>query len=310
MPGRATTTGERRRRLRALARTPVALGLVAVALAAGTSAGATATARSAPRCQNAFVPAYFYSGTIWKHAVHSKPAPKVMILNVNSGPGNAPLSHFQSLVRQARAAHVTVLGYSATEYGTRPAAAVKTEIRDYHRWYKVSGMFLDTAATTASELPYYRTLTRYIRRVDAKPVIWLNPGAYPDRRYLALANVVMAFEGPYASYEHLRVPRWAARYKPGRFAHVIYRTPGSDLAGAVRLARSRRAGFVYVTNRSGAAGTNPYGALPSYWKREDASVTSRCGRARASSTISVPPQRDVIQRLDVPAERGGVGDVG
>jgi Spherulation-specific family 4 len=283
-----------RRRRRALAAGPVALAVLAAIgmpaaasgtvmtaaapLPAATAAGATtaATAAAAPaRCQRAFVPAYPWSAAFWTRAINSKPAPGVMILNVTGmGAGNAPVPHFQALVRKAHAAGVSVVGYSSTEYGQRPAAAVEADARHYKAWYKVNGMFLDLTANARSGLAYYRKLASYIRSVIPGSVIWLNVGAYPARGYMSVGNVVVAFEGSYASYRGLQVPAWTAHYKASRFADVIYATPGSDLASAVSLSRHRRTGYLYVTSLPGSP--DPYSALPGYWTREVAAIAAPC----------------------------------
>ncbi len=226
-------------------------------------------------CQRTFVPSYPWSASFWTRAMGSKPAPGVMILNVTGlGAGNAPVPHFQSLVSKAHAAGVSVLGYSSTEYGQRPAAAVEADTRNYKAWYKVNGMFLDLTANTRGELSYYRKLAAYIRAVNPASVIWLNVGAYPAPGYMSVGNVVVAFEGSYASYRDLVVPAWAAHYKPARFADVIYATPRSDLASAVRLSRLRRTGHLYVTSLPGSP--DPYSALPGYWSREVAAIAAAC----------------------------------
>jgi hypothetical protein len=281
-----------RRRLRALAAGPTALAVAAaigvpalasaaaagavVAPAAGASAaGASAAAAPAASCQRAFVPAYPWSSTFWTRAIDSKPAPGVMILNVTGmGAGNAPVPHFQALVRKAHVAGVSVLGYSSTEYGQRPAAAVEADARHYKAWYKVNGMFLDLTANARSGLAYYRALASNIRAAIPGSVIWLNVGAYPARGYMSVGNVVVAFEGSYASYRGLAVPAWTAHYKAARFADVIYATPRSDLARAVSLARHRRTGHLYVTNLPGSP--DPYSALPAYWTREVAAIAAPC----------------------------------
>jgi glutathione peroxidase-family protein len=285
------------RRLRALATVPVIAVVTAAVLVTATGAGATAApplapiptlplapVPAAPGCQHAFVPAYFYAGSAWKQAMNSKPAPGVMILNVDSGVGTSPLPHFQALVRQARAKGITVLGYTSTEYGHRPAAAVETEIRHYRAWYGVTSMFLDLTAGTAAELPYYRKLARYIRTISPGSSIWLNPGAYPAQRYMSVGNVVMVFEGSYATYRQLRVPGWASHYRPARFAHVIYAAPASELARAISLSRTRRAGHLYVTSLRGSP--NPYATLPGYWKREAAAIPARCPSTRQAPAAS------------------------
>jgi hypothetical protein len=56
---------------------------------------------------------------------------------------------------------------------------------------------------------------------------------------MSIANILMVFEGSYASYRDLRIPSWALLHYPAaRFAHTIYATPASDLASAVALSGS------------------------------------------------------------------------
>jgi hypothetical protein len=245
--------------------------------AAHTSAHAPSTSpgsSAAGGCQSTFVPAYFYSSSIWAQAINTRPAPAVMLLNVDNGAGTGPLSHFQTLVTQAQQAGITVLGYSSTVYAQRPISSVETEVRDYKSWYGVNGIFLDLTQGTPGEFSYYQTLANFIRSIIPNGVVWLNPGDYPDPEFMSIANVVMVFEGPYSAYLSDQVPGWISRYSPSQFAHVIYETPASDLASAVSLSRERRAGHLFVTDLSGAG--NPYGALPSYWSQEAGAVTTPC----------------------------------
>ena len=222
-------------------------------------------------CQDSFVPAYFYASSDWMQAIDTRPAPAVMLLNVDSGPGTSPLSHFQTLTKQAQAAGITVLGYSSTEYAGKPVAAVESEINDYKSWYGVNGIFLDLTQGTSGELSYYQQLANYIRANIPGGVVWLNVGAYPDQSFMSVANTVMVFEGSYASYVSDQVPGWVSQYSPSHFANVLYATPQSDFDNAVNLSRSRsRAGFLFVTDLSGSG--NPYGAMPSYWSQEAATI--------------------------------------
>jgi hypothetical protein len=91
---------------------------------------------------------------------------------------------------------------------------------------------------------------------------------------MSIANVVLVFEGSYASYLHDQVPGWISRYQPDQFAHVIYATPQPDLAYTVRLSRERRAGYLYVTNLPGSP--NPYSAMPGYWAQEASAIQANC----------------------------------
>ena len=249
--------------------------LACIAVLAAAAVAAVSMLPGSPRkpCQAAFVPAFF-SPAGWTRAVSGQNVPGTMILDITtSGAGSAPDPAFQAAVKKARAAGVTVLGYANTSFGARPAAAVEQDVKNYKAWYGVTSILLDQTATDGGKLGYYRRLAGFIRSVDTGGAVWLNPGLYPDQRYMAIASVVMAFEGPYSSYARLRVPAWVGRYPAAKFAHTIYATPGSRLAGAVSLARSRHAGWVFVTDRSGA---NPYDGLPAFWPREQATVARGC----------------------------------
>ena len=74
-------------------------------------------------CQNLAVPAYFYPNAGWTQADNSKPVPRIMILDpAGPGAGNSPEEVYQTAVRQAQAAGITIMGYSDTNYTQRPAS--------------------------------------------------------------------------------------------------------------------------------------------------------------------------------------------
>jgi hypothetical protein len=244
-----------------------------VLLALGAATAATKLlAHAAPAtrssCADLVVPAYF-AANYWAQASSTKPAPADMILDLPNGmgAGTAPDPSFQALVRQAKAADITILGYSSTVDGARPMAEVEADVRHYRDWYGVTRIFLDRVSGDSAHLGYYHQLSEYIHRQDSGPSVWMNPGDFPDQSYMSIGDVVMVFEGTYAQYRAYQAPRWVAQYPAAKFAHTIYDTPGSDLASALKLAGSRRAMHVYVTDGTGG---NPYAALPSYWSRESA----------------------------------------
>jgi Spherulation-specific family 4 len=242
----------------------------------GTTGGTPGSPRASasPYCRQLVVPAYFYDTGVWSQATDSRPAPSDMILDVTGvGAGTSPDPHLQAVARQAEAAGITILGYSSTVDGQRPAAEVEADARNYKAWYGAAGVFLDRVSGLPQQLAYYQQLASYIHGIDPGPSVWLNPGDYPDQRYMAIGDVVMVFEGTHAQYLALQVPSWAGGYPASKFAHTIYATPGSELASVLRLAASRNALHVYVTDGSGS---NPYGQLPGYWSAEAASATPAC----------------------------------
>lgn len=177
-------------------------------------------------------------------------------------------------MRRAQEAGITVLGYSSTLNGRRPIGAVEAEVAKYKAWYGVNGIFLDLTQGTADKLSYYRQLASYIRATVPNAVVWMNPGTYPEQSFMSIANVVLVFEGSYASYLQDQAPGWVSQYQPDQFAHVVYATPRSNLGYTVRLSRERRAGYLYVTNLQGSP--NPYAAMPSYWGQEAAAIQANC----------------------------------
>ena len=233
---------------------------------------AATTPGAATSCQKLVVPAYFTAASEWGPAEGSTPEPSTMILGVTStGPGSAPNATLLAYVTRARAKGITIMGYVATNYEQRPTAAVETDVRDYRAWYGVTDIFLDQVTRTLAQITYYQTLSNYIHQTNPGSRVWLNPGVYPNQLYMSLGDVVMVFEGTFANYVGLRLPSWTDQYAASRFAHVIVATPGSELDRALQLARTRNAGYVYVTD---GTGSNPYGSLPSYWSREDSDL--RC----------------------------------
>jgi Spherulation-specific family 4 len=257
-----------RRRPRAF---PLIVVLAVLAAAIGLTVKLTASAT--PQCQASVVPAFFPPQD-WGRASTGGRSPAVLILNPASGPGPAADPVFRPAIAEARGGGTDVIGYVDTNYAQRPLAQAERDVREYRDWYGVTSIFLDQTPTEGSaQLGYYRALARYIHAATADAVIWLNPGAYPDRSYMSVGNVVMAFEGPYENYLGLRVPAWARHYRSTRFAHTVYATPGPDVTDAVRLSRSRNAGYLYVTDD---VGPNPYSALPDYWPREQAAVAGGC----------------------------------
>jgi hypothetical protein len=263
--------------LRRLARRPVTVVVTAVVVL-GAVAGLTVALTSGPgasHCQKTFIPAYFGQGT-WSQATGSRPAPGAMILNPSTGigAGTAPNPAFQAAVKRAQAAGTTVLGYSSTASGLRPIAQIEADVRNYKAWYGVTGIFLDSVNGVPGELHYYEQLASYIRRVIPGGSVWLNPGIYPDQRYMSLGNVVVVFEGTYAQYLNDAVPGWARNFPAAKFADTVYGAASSSQADhAISMSRSRNAGYVYVTNLTG---TNPYNALPSYWSSEVSAITTGC----------------------------------
>jgi Spherulation-specific family 4 len=225
-----------------------------------------------PSCQQSLIPAYFYPGANWVKATDSKPPPKFMIIDItSSGAGTAPDPNYQAAVKRARAAGITLVGYSATDYGRRLATAVELDVRHYKSWYGVTDIFLDGASSGDGSLGYYRQLSGYIHAMNPGSMVILNPGTYPSEHYMSIGDIVLVFEGTYAEYLSTSVPGWVDDYPASKFAYVIYGTPESRLADVISTSQRKHVGYIYVTPNTGV---NPYRSLAGYWARENAIIAA------------------------------------
>lgn len=247
--------------------------LAAILVISATGVAVRLITEPGQQCQQALIPAYFYPDGDWNEAIDSKPPPKFMVLDItSSGAGTSPNRHYQTAVKRAQAAGITLAGYADTDYARRSAAAVELDVRHYLSWYGVRDIFLDEVTSDGAGLAYYRRLSDYIHSLDPGAEVILNPGTYPDESYMSVGDVVVVFENTYANYSRLDVPQWVDNYPADRFSYVIYGVSASRLAAAMRTAQRRHAGYIYATPNTGV---NPYNSLPSYWAKED-SVIAGC----------------------------------
>jgi hypothetical protein len=198
----------------------------------------------------ALIPAYMPPAGIEELASHDGNG-SVMIVNPASGPGAAPDPAYARAIRAAQGNGWRVVGYVPTSYGARPAADVEADARRYAGWYRVDGIFLDETAHAPEQLPYYRSL-----REGIPGLVVINPGVAPDRGYLDAADVIVTYEGSYASAgDQLRPPPWLPA---DRAAYLVY---GAPERAARALIDAHNAGYLYVTS-----GTlpDPWSALPPY----------------------------------------------
>jgi hypothetical protein len=192
----------------------------------------------------ALIPAYMPPAGIERLASHHGHG-SIMIVNPASGPGPAADRAYAHAIRSAQGNGWRVVGYVPTGYGARPAADVEADAGRYASWYRVDGIFLDETAHTPDQLPYYRSL-----RARIPGLLAINPGVPPDPGYRDAANVIVTYEGSYASAgNQLRPPSWLPAR---RAAYLVY---GAPERAARALVDAHRAGYLYVTS----------GTLPDPW---------------------------------------------
>jgi hypothetical protein len=223
------------------------------------------------RAQQLAVPSYYYPCCGTNFWPQTKGAARMVIANINSGPGTAPDSNYVPVVAEMKAAGTVVLGYIATNYGAKSAAAVQAEVDKYYLWYGVSGIFFDEASNDCVNLAYYQQAVAYVKSKDADALTVLNWGTDGPECYLSSANaadMVVNFEHDYGSYLSWSGPAaWTAAYPASRFWQLVYAAPATPeaLDTALGLSRSRRAGWVYITDD---VLPNPWNSLPTLWAQE------------------------------------------
>lgn len=191
----------------------------------------------------------------WDAIIAAAPRLYGVVLNPASGPGETPDPAFAEVAARLRAADVRVLGYADTDYGRRPTADVVRDLARHRDWYGTDGVFLDQVAAGHEEFPYYQRLATAAWGAG-HGTLALNHGTTPHPSYARIADVLVTFEGTWATYTRLGPQQW--RGGGGvRLCHLVYGVPpDADLA---ERARDRGA---TVHCAVPGEGDHPWGTLP------------------------------------------------
>jgi len=228
---------------------------------------------AAAGCQRLAIPAYFYPGALWNQATDGTPTVSILTMNPASGPGTGSNSDYVAAVAKAQNASVRVIGYVHTSYGARPISQVESEVDKYKAWYHVDGIFVDEVSSSVNQLAYYTALAKYIGLTPGRLVV-LNPGTIPDQSYMNVGDIVLVFEGNFASYQTAVFPGWMSSYPSSRFWHLIYGVAdATQMATVQTLSEQRNAGYLYITDDDLP---NPWDTLASYWSTEVSALVSGC----------------------------------
>lgn len=245
-------------------------------------------AESGPSCpEHSILSAYFDPGSTWDQALTTASIGATIIVNVNSGPGSTLDPAYLQVVTAARATGVALLGYIDTGYAAVSRSDIDQQIGAYRRWYGITDIYFDDVSSSAFDLGYYRSISQYVRDNDAHAEVMLNPGTYPDRSYMSLGDMVMDFEGTYASFLTDRPPPWVYDYPATDFSTQVSAVPAADVTAALALSIERHSASVYLTDHTD--GGTLYQQLPTYWTGELQDIEALCPRSElARSTPSGP----------------------
>jgi chitodextrinase len=266
----------------------------ATANGSNTATGRAATANTAT-VQQIGVPAYFNPNAspgsgYWTQLDQGSPAVGVAIANPNNGPGAAFDQGYANAVQAASSAGVKVIGYVDTGYfgttgrttrgGQTTTAAwtaqVESDVDNWYSWYGgygLAGIFFDDGlndcGTNNAHVALYQAVGDYVKQNHSGALTADNPGTAADQCYASAADVLVMFEGTYASYTSWSAPAWELDSStPNQFWHLIYDTPTqADMENAISLSKQRNAGYLYVTDDNLP---NPWDTLPTgaYWSDE------------------------------------------
>ncbi|MGW0375584.1 spherulation-specific family 4 protein, partial [Streptomyces coeruleorubidus] len=173
----------------------------------------------------------------WEAIVAAAPRLYGVVLNPASGPGDRPDAAFAEVAGRLKGAGVRVLAYADTDYGRRAATDVVRDLTRHRDWYGTDGAFLDQVPAGPEQFEHYQRLAVAAWGVGCGTLV-LNHGTAPHPCYARIADVLVTFEGTWASYQALSPQPW-----PGgggvRLCHLVYGVPpGADPEG---LARERGA---------------------------------------------------------------------
>ncbi|MGZ4761491.1 MAG: spherulation-specific family 4 protein [Ilumatobacteraceae bacterium] len=265
-----------------------------------------------------------------------------VVANVLNGPDYIPAPDWAAVIHNVSASGVKVFGYVDTGYlgttGQRTRLGSSDSIdwmsqieRDVAAWYAfygsdLTGIFFDQAQNACGPTldsnewaDQYRYLTEEVKRLHPGATTVDNPGIGVPQCYEAAADVIVTFEGSYASYvndpsaPNPYTPLSWDPVDPKKIWHIVYGVPDvAAMSQTVELSKTRSAGYVYVTNDVLA---NPYDELPptDYWTSEEA-VASALPPGELSPP-SPPTTLDTVQvystRIDLDWEpsQGGSAPV-
>jgi hypothetical protein len=188
--------------------------------------------------------------------------PIYVIANIDSNPGTAPETIFQTYIKDLQNAGVIVLGYISSNYATTPIATMKTQILEWHDWYKTNGIMIDTMNNTASQTDYsyYADLTAYAKTLGMNYTLG-NPGAPTVKGYIGKVNAIQVREGSgIPSVATVKSVTFNGAYAASNFSITSYDVKTLDVA-AVNAIRPY-VGLIWVTS---GVEPNPYNLLPPYF---------------------------------------------
>lgn len=239
----------------------------------------TAIATGNPTCQTLAVPIYNnsdLSSNTWYDTLPSILGVGIVIANPANGPGTAVNSAFLTTLENIKTVGTLIYGYVDTAYATNSIASVEATITNWKNLYGVTDIFFDNVSTGITGEPYYQTLTNYVHQQTTNSQTILNIGTVPDQSYMNAGDIIVSFEGNYATYQNVTFPSWVYKYSASRFYNIIYNVPSQAFViDVLNQAETNNVSYIYVTNTTKP---NLFNSLPSYISTEARSIQANCSQ--------------------------------
>jgi hypothetical protein len=207
------------------------------------------------------VPFYIYPTTAAiQPLINAKRAnpnvPIIVVLNPNSGPGNAVNADYTKAITALKQEGIIVTGYVHTSYGARNIDLVKNEVNQWFAWYKPDGIFFDEMGLNH---PYYQAINTHTKSLGGIYTIG-NPGYAIDVSTQNDLDIINIFENAmlpdlnsFGQWVNAKVPK----NKMSTLSYNIATNQPVFINNA-----SKTFGWIYYTS---GAGANPWGVLPPYF---------------------------------------------
>jgi hypothetical protein len=250
-------------------------------------------ARYAGSQYSMLVPLYEYPeppAADWVTVTAAAPPVRYLVVNPDSGPGNSADPNYVTVIGNAQAAGLTVLGYIDTDHSTVAISAVQADAGLWETLYGVTSVFLDRVSSTATYGSTYAAVygDSYVTAAGSggygalfgiSGTTVLNVGAVPDEEFASYGDVIVVFDGPYSAWSSFTPGSWFSAYPPGKFGVIAYDAEtAAEMKSVISAGETYGIGVFYVTD-----GVGDFAGLPAYFSSE---LTYVSGLAAGSLTVT------------------------
>jgi hypothetical protein len=200
------------------------------------------------------VPAYFTNPDSWARVLSGIDDLGAVVVDVDSRDAN------RTYIQQLKARGVKVYAYIPTGYLTgNPGnfGLVSSRIAAVNNDADISGIFLDEVRSgcSAKAIADYGAMKT---QAGAKELIY-NPGQTAGSCFNNISNAQLNYEGTFEAFQKWPASEWGRTLPSNRIIHVVHTTGLGNIEAAVRLAKGRNAGLLWVSE----GGTNSFQDFPS-----------------------------------------------